>query len=99
VHAFSGQAVTITQTTTGMIHKLIDSLANMMGPSGSSTPKPTGISSSSRADATLVEKPKKRKFLNKVLLSTNMIISAIEQSATTLIESGNKSITQGIQHK
>jgi len=93
VHTFSGQAVTITQKTTGMIHNLIDSVAYKVGGSGTKTPSPSGSSTPG------VERSKKRKLLNRVLLSTNMILSAVEQSATTIIKGGSDSIAQGVHHK
>jgi spartin len=102
VHTISGQAVTITQKTTGMIHNLIDTLAHKMG---ANTPKAPGASilngtdEESKDGPATVEQAKKRKFLNKVLLSTDMIISAIEQSTTTIIKSGSKSIAEGVHHK
>lgn len=108
IHTISGQAVTITQKTTGVIHTLIDKMATKLGDtvSGSSTPNRAanaspapGAEIGTKDQSTTVEQPQKPKFLNRLLLSTNMIVSAVEESATTMIQSGGKSVATGIHHK
>lgn len=99
VHAISGQAVTITQKTTGVIHSLIDKMATKIGStaSGSSTPIP-GEKGSQDASTT-IEQPQKPKLISRLLMSTNMVVSAVEQSTTTIIQGGGKSVAAGIHHK
>lgn len=93
VHTFSGKAVTVTAKTTGLIHNLIDHLANKVGSrsdKGNEEPPPPPDPNAP---------PPKRKLLNRLLLSTDMIVTAIGQSTTTMITSGSKSVAAGITHK
>lgn len=96
IHTFSGQAVDVTAKTTGLIHTLIDNLATRVG--GSLTPNST-VTGEKSVDGEADGKPKKMKLLNRLLLSTDMIVTAVETSATTMIKGGSKSVAAGVRHK
>ena len=93
LHSISGQAVDITSKTTGLIHDVIDRVASKVG--GTSINK-TGTRESGGTTPTRTEKPR---LLNRLLLSTDMLLSAVEQSASTLINTGTQSISAGVAHK
>lgn len=107
VHAISGQAVTITQKTTGVIHGLIDMMATKIGSTASGSSTPNKATNASRAPgekgkpdgSTTIEQPQKPKFISRLLMSTNMVVTAVEQSTTTMIQGGGKSVAAGIHHK
>lgn len=93
IHTFSGQAVQISSKTVGLIHDTVDKFTHKLG--GSSSKSPISPTDTRGAQAS-ARKPRLR---NRLLMSTDMLLTAVEQSASTLIQSGTQSVSRGVGHK
>ncbi len=99
----SGHAVQISSATIGVIHTAVDRLAVMLATSPSSPhppPSPSGgyqnVGVNPAAPPPL---PKRRSSLaNKVLASTDMILTAAEQSVSTILKSSTSALSTGVGH-
>jgi len=105
VHKVSGQAVRVTSATTGMIHKFIDKTVDRVStprPSSQQTPAspstpgllPYGQSPGRSSPA---PKPKTR-LLNRLLMSTDLILTTLENSAQTLVAHTTESLAASLGH-
>jgi len=121
VHNISGQAVMVTSKTTGMIHKMIEKLADRVTGRGSSSspapafpprsrdglspsniaspyPGPPSSQSTSRTPPPLP--PRKRPaILNRMLASTDLLLTTIEHSAHHIISNGTQDASRAMGHK
>jgi len=92
MHMLSGHAVRISSATIGVIHTAVDRLAVMLATSPSSPhapPSPSGGYQNVGVNPAAPPPPKRRLSLaNKVLASTDMILTIAEQSVSTILKSG-----------
>ncbi|KAG9124234.1 hypothetical protein FRC07_012325 [Ceratobasidium sp. 392] len=91
VHNISGQAVNVTARTTGMIHKMIDAGIDRM-----SKPKPKPADRSGAAPNT---PPRPPRLLNRLLISTDLILTTLEQSAHQLVTHGTDAASTVAGHR
>ena len=120
VHRISGQAVTVTSKATGMIHKVVEKLADRVtsrGSSPSSAPalpsrnrdglSPSNFSSpylgppspQSASHTPPPVPPRKPAMLNRMLASTDLLLTTIEHSAYHLISNGTQNASRAMGHK
>ncbi|KAF8344017.1 senescence-associated protein-domain-containing protein [Cantharellus anzutake] len=93
VHMLSGHAVQASSKTVNLIHGAIDRLAIRWGRrSPSPSPGPPGGPNQSSRPA------RKPGLKNRVLASTDMILTAAEQSVSTVLKSGTTSLSAGVGH-
>ncbi|KAG9096894.1 hypothetical protein FS749_007517 [Ceratobasidium sp. UAMH 11750] len=88
VHHLSGQAVKVTARTTGMIHKMIDAGIDRM-----SKPKPKA------AGAPPNTPPRPPRLLNRLLISTDLLLTTLEQSAHQLVTHGTEAASTVAGHR
>ncbi|KAJ1309391.1 hypothetical protein OPQ81_006168 [Rhizoctonia solani] len=93
VHNISGQAVKVTAKTTGMIHKMID-----MG-----IDRVAGTGKNKQADRSAPgappPPPRPPRLLNRILISTDMLLTTLEQSATQLVSHGTEAASKVAGHR
>ncbi|KAG9099259.1 hypothetical protein FRC06_005456 [Ceratobasidium sp. 370] len=88
VHHLSGQAVKVTARTTGMIHKMIDAGIDRM-----SKPKPRV------AGAPPNTPPRPPRLLNRLLISTDLLLTTLEQSAQQLVTHSTEAASTVAGHR
>ncbi|KAG8737389.1 hypothetical protein FRC10_008267 [Ceratobasidium sp. 414] len=88
VHHLSGQAVKVTARTTGMIHKAIDAGIDRI-----SKPKPRA------AGAPPNVPPRRPRLLNRLLISTDLLLTTLEQSAHQLVTHGTGAASTVAGHR
>ncbi|KAF8602793.1 hypothetical protein BDV93DRAFT_474193 [Ceratobasidium sp. AG-I] len=96
VHQLSGQAVKVTTHTTGMIHKIID-----MGIDRVSKPKDKKadrgpLPPGSTPPAT---PPRPPRLLNRLLISTDLLLTTLEHSAGQLVTHGTEAAATVAGHR
>ena len=93
VHNISGQAVNVTSKTTGMIHKIID-----MG-----IDRVAGTGKNKQVDRTAPgappPPPRPPRLLNRILISTDLLLTTLEQSANQLVSHGTDAASQVAGHR
>ncbi|CAE7100416.1 unnamed protein product [Rhizoctonia solani] len=93
VHNISGQAVNVTAKTTGMIHKMID-----MG-----IDRVAGTGKNKQADRSAPgappPPPRPPRLLNRILISTDLLLTTLEQSATQLVSHGTEAASKVAGHR
>lgn len=123
VHKISGQAVTVTAKTTGLIHEAIQRAVGYVAGSGKGKSRPTtpvpGVGPStpgtyrspaqgslappgaSPGPATNVPPPLPPRvpLKNRILLSTDLLITTVENSAKQIIEHGSQRLSEALGHK
>lgn len=111
IHNISGKAVQVTTKTTGAIFKTVEYIATkVVGPSpGPSTPNsppplPPRSNNYEKAPAASQGTPppppaQKPRLLNRLLASTDLLLSTIDYSAKKLLESGSEAISASLTHK
>jgi spartin len=92
VHHISGQAVQVTAKTTGMIHKLIDMGIDRVAGKN----KPADRAASEGAPAT---PPRPPRLLNRLLISTDMLLTTLEHSAGQLVTHGTDAASKVAGHR
>ncbi|QRV86865.1 Senescence domain-containing protein [Ceratobasidium sp. AG-Ba] len=90
VHNLSGQAVKVTARTTGMIHKMIDAGIDRM-----SKPKPKETDRSGAPNTP----PRPPRLLNRLLISTDLLLTTLEQSAHQLVTHGTDAASTVAGHR
>lgn len=114
IHQISGAAVQVSAKTTGMIHGLIDRAADRIGGSKSSTPVAGASTSARSAPPPLPARgeksgtstpnqppplPPRKRILNRLLMSTNLILTTIENCGQQLIVHTTDNLATGLGHK
>ena len=96
VHQLSGQAVKVTANTTGMIHKMID-----MGIDRVSKPKAKQADRGSLPPGSTPPgtPPRPPRLLNRLLISTDLLLTTLEQSANQLVTHGTDAAATVAGHK
>ncbi|CEL54491.1 hypothetical protein RSOLAG1IB_07094 [Rhizoctonia solani AG-1 IB] len=93
VHNVSGQAVQVTAKTTGMIHKIIDMGIDRL----------TGSEKNKQADRSAPgappPPPRPPRLLNRILISTDLILTTLEQSAGQLVSHGTDAASKVAGHR
>ncbi|CAE6464881.1 hypothetical protein ACGC1H_004942 [Rhizoctonia solani] len=93
VHNISGQAVDVTAKTTGMIHKMIDMGIDRMAGTG----KNKQVDRS--APGAPPPPPRPPRLLNRILISTDLLLTTLEQSATQLVSHGTDAASKVAGHR
>ncbi|EJD06257.1 uncharacterized protein FOMMEDRAFT_18403 [Fomitiporia mediterranea MF3/22] len=98
VHKISGKAVDVTARTTGLIHDAIGKAVDYM--SGSNKGKGRVVDQS-RSHIPLAPgaPPPRLPLKNRIFLSTDMLLTTVEQSAKQLIEQGTLRVSEALGHK
>jgi spartin len=98
--------VKVTARTTALIHKAIDRVvAPIAGTNkpqtANSGPPPLPPRPGEKTNATQYPgpPPKPPRLLNRILISTDLLLSTLEQSATQLVEGSTDSLARGLGHK
>ncbi len=126
IHGISGQAVTVTAKTTGLIHNLVDKAATRVSGSSSRSQTPaSSYASGSQSPApplplragekrqlsptskTLTPPPippraptsNRKRILNRLLMSTDLLLTTVENSAQQLVGQAASNISAGLSHK
>ncbi|CUA71921.1 hypothetical protein RSOLAG22IIIB_09926 [Rhizoctonia solani] len=93
VHNISGQAVKVTAKTTGMIHKMIDMGIDRVAGTG----KNKQVDRS--APGAPSPPPRPPRLLNRILISTDLLLTTLEQSATQLVSHGTDAASKVAGHR
>ncbi|CAE6454585.1 unnamed protein product [Rhizoctonia solani] len=93
VHNVSGQAVKVTAQTTGMIHKIIDMGIDRVAGTG----KNKQVDRS--APGAPPPPPRPPRLLNRILISTDLILTTLEQSAGQLVSHGTDAASRVAGHR
>ncbi|CAE6533955.1 unnamed protein product [Rhizoctonia solani] len=93
VHNISGQAVKVTAKTTGMIHKMIDMGIDRVAGTGKN--KQVNRSTPGAPPPP----PRPPRLLNRILISTDLLLTTLEQSATQLVSHGTDAASKVAGHR
>ncbi|KAF8528187.1 senescence-associated protein-domain-containing protein [Hysterangium stoloniferum] len=111
IHKISGTAVDVTSKTTGAILQSVEFVANKLaGPSSKPVQRPPpslpprdGISTTKSSEAPMPVPPplppRKPRLLNRILASTDLLLTTLEHSANTLIVTGTDAVSASLGHK
>lgn len=112
IHTISGAAVTVTSKTTGAILKTVDYVANRVsgpGHPGNRHDAGSQLALSHRAGSSVHALPSpggapslpqgKPRLLNRVLASTDLLLTTLEQSARELVETSSNAVSASLAHK
>jgi len=113
VHTISGQAFQVTSKTTNLIHETIDRMVSAVSRK-KGTPQPlrppppsrpgekTPVSGSSTPIPTPSQTPapkEKPRFINRLLISTDLLLTTLEKSGKDLLDSGTQNLARSLTHK
>lgn len=92
VHQVSGQAVKVTAKTTGMIHKMIDMGIDRVAGSKNKTPERS-------TPGAPPPPPRPPRLLNRLLISTDLLLTTLEHSAGQLVSHGTDAASKIAGHR
>lgn len=98
VHSISGKAVAVTAKTTGLIHEAIEHAIDYVSGSNKGKGK-AGERTTTSTPPTPGAPPPPLPLRNRVFLSTDMLLTTVEQSAKQLIEHGTLRVSDALGHK
>lgn len=94
IHTISGKAVQVTTQATGLVHEAIERAVDYVAAGDKKKERGKGNPVSNKDGS-----PAKLSLKTRLLMSTDMVLTTLEQSTKELIERGTDRLSQAMEHK